>query len=106
LTQSLCSARIASNHGKHLSTTSDDDALNVLRETFYNFERIGYKMKNNETLFVTLGMLSQVKMKRNFMVFFGDRIRQAATEPELLKFGERLQNLVSAEISCVTDIQK
>ncbi len=57
----------------------------------------------NKTLFATIEMLhqikaaSKIKTKRNFLDFFGDRVRQAATEPTLLKMCERLQTLVAAE---------
>jgi hypothetical protein len=61
----------------------------------------------NKILFSTLEMIkqiknaSQIKTKRNFMDFFSDRIRQAATEQTLLKAIERLQSLVSVEITYI-----
>jgi len=61
----------------------------------------------NQTLFETLEMIkqikiaSQIKTKRNFMDFFSDRIRQAVTERTLLKAIERLQGLVSVEITFI-----
>ncbi len=61
----------------------------------------------NETLLATIEMLrqikktSKIKTKRNFMDFFGDRIRQAATETTLIKMCERMQNLVATEISFI-----
>lgn len=59
----------------------------------------------NKYLFETINIInqiksaSQIKVKRNFMNFFSDRIRQAVTEPTLIRAIERLQSLVSVEIS-------
>jgi hypothetical protein len=50
-----------------------------------------------------LSMVSSIKVKRNFMDFFADRIRQAVTEQTLMKAMERLCDLVSAEISEIRD---
>jgi hypothetical protein len=59
----------------------------------------------NDTLQKTVKMLretyggAQIKTSRNFLDLFADRIRQAATEPTLLGFAERLQALVDAAAS-------
>jgi len=59
----------------------------------------------NDTLQKTVKMLreiyggAQLKGSRNFLDMFADRIRQAATEPTLLGFAERLQALVDASAS-------
>lgn len=61
----------------------------------------------NQILFETSEMIkqiknaSQIKTKRNFMDFFSDCIRQAVTEQTLMKAIERLQSLVSVEITYI-----
>lgn len=62
----------------------------------------------NKTLKITILTLhaiysgAQIKSGRNPLDLFSDRIRQAATEPTLLAFVERLQTLVDASPSAIT----
>ena len=61
--------------------------------------------KTNEILITTVEMLKQIKIastiktRRNFMDFFGDRLRQAVNEPTLLKTIETLQKLLAVEVA-------
>lgn len=61
--------------------------------------------KTNEVLLTTIEMLKQIKIastiktRRNFMDFFGDRLRQAVNEPTLLKTIEVFQKLLAVEVT-------
>lgn len=46
---------------------------------------------------------SRLKSKRGFLDVFADRVRQAATEPTLLMFGEKLMALVDAAVGDIPE---